>query len=145
MIISLKEGCTRFEVEHKLCNLLIPLYKAIGCLFVCPFFLSIKSKCSGQLLFGPLITKKIFFSTQPFPLWNRGAKINFLGISITPKPFNGFSSKFLEGCYVGYCQKPSCKKFTFYLPPQQRNHATSLKIRRIWIFAFLCANSSQTA
>ena len=84
MIISLKEGCTRYEVEHKLCNLLIPLYKAIGCLFVCmfvcPFFLSIKSKFSGQLLFGPLITKKIFFSTQPFPLRNRGAKLNFLGI-----------------------------------------------------------------
>ena len=108
------------------------------------FFGMIDFKLLSKLPFGSLITK-IFFYPLPLPPTEQGGKINFLGISITPKPFNGFSSKFLEGCYVGYCQKPSCKKLAFYLPPQQSNHATSLKIRQIWIFAFLCANSSQTA
>ena len=138
MIISLKEGCTRYEVEHKLCNLLIPLYKAMMsvCLYVClSVFLIYQIQIFRVVALWSTDNKKNIFSTQPFLLQNRGAKLNFLGISITPKPFNGFSSKFLEGCYVGYCQKPSCKKYTFYLPHQQSNHATSLKIRRIWIFA----------
>ena len=43
-------------------------------------------------------TKDIFFAQNPSP--PPPQKVKFLGISITPEPFDGFSSKFQISCVI---------------------------------------------
>ena len=65
----------------------------------CLSFLSfrlIDPKICRQLPFGPINTKQNFFALNPYPT----KKGNFLGISITPEPFDGFSSKFQLSCLI---------------------------------------------
>ena len=65
----------------------------------CLSFLSfrlIDPKICRQLPFGPINIKQNFFALNPYPTKKR----NFLGISITPEPFDGFSSKFQLSCLI---------------------------------------------
>merc|ERR1711978_404253 len=68
------------------------------CVCVCVrFFGLIDFKIGRQLPFGPLKTKQnFFFALKPSP----PQKGNFLGILITPEPFDGFSSKFQITCLI---------------------------------------------
>ena len=62
------------------------------CASVC-FFGLIDFKIGRQLQFGPLKIKQSFC-----PKLSLSPKGNFLGILITPEPFDGFSSKFQITC-----------------------------------------------
>ena len=71
------------------------------CVYVCVrFFGLINFKIGKQLLLGPLKTKPIFFGPKPFPSPTPPQKGNSLGISITPQPFDGFSSNFQITCLI---------------------------------------------